>query len=141
MSSYSSLNRSTATIVQLFEWNWASVQAECPTLGQLGYKYVQVSPAAEHITGSQWWTSYQRVSSQLVSKRGNRDQFGAMVAACQSAGVGVLVDVILNHMTAGSGTGIGGTGASASASLDRAGADAVRGRLHPIRVQWHLLRL
>jgi alpha-amylase len=58
------------------------------------------------------------VSSQLVSKRGNRDQFGAMVAACQSAGVGVLVDVILNHMTAGSGTGIGGTGASVSESVD-----------------------
>jgi hypothetical protein len=53
-----------------------------------------------------------------VSKRGNRDQFGAMVSACQSAGVGVLVDVILNHMTAGSGTGIGGTGMPPSSLMD-----------------------
>jgi hypothetical protein len=109
-ASWSLTRAHAATIVQLFEWNWASVQAECATLGQLGYKYVQVSPAAEHIAGGQWWTSYQRVSGQLTSKRGNRDQFGAMVAACQAAGVGVLVDVILNHMTAGSGTGVGGSG-------------------------------
>jgi glycosidase len=99
----------TAVIVQLFEWSWDAVKAECPTLAQLGYKYVQVSPAAEHIKGNQWWTGYQPVSHQLISKRGNRDQFGSMVDACKQAGVGVLVDVILNHMTAGSGIGIAGT--------------------------------
>jgi 1,4-alpha-glucan branching enzyme len=86
------------------------VQAECPTIGQLGYKYVQVSPPAEHITGDAWWTSYQRVSANLVSKRGNRDQFASMIAACNSAGVGVIVDVILNHMAASGGTGTGGLG-------------------------------
>jgi glycosidase len=99
----------TAVIVQLFEWSWDAVKAECPTLAALGYKYAQVSPAAEHIKGDQWWTGYQPVSHQLISKRGNRDQFGAMVEACRQAGVGVLVDVVLNHMTAGSGTGIAGT--------------------------------
>jgi hypothetical protein len=34
----------TAIIAQLFEWNWASVQAECQTLADAGYTYVQVSP-------------------------------------------------------------------------------------------------
>jgi alpha-amylase len=33
-----------------------------------------------------------------------------MVDTCKNAGVGVLVDVVLNHMTAGSGTGVAGTG-------------------------------
>jgi 1,4-alpha-glucan branching enzyme len=107
-SAYTS-QASLAVIVQLFEWNWPSVQAECATLGQLGYKYVQVSPPAEHITGNQWWTSYQRVSGNLVSKRGNRDQFASMISTCNSAGVQVIVDVVLNHMAASSGTGVGGT--------------------------------
>jgi alpha-amylase len=95
--------------VQLFEWTYDSVAAECPTLATTGYKYVQVSPAAEHIAGSQWWTSYQRVSAQLVSKHGNRDQLASMIATCSNVGVGVIVDVVLNHMSAGNGTGVAGS--------------------------------
>jgi hypothetical protein len=99
----------TAVIAQMFEWNYASVQTECPTLANAGYTYVQVSPPAEHITGPQWWASYQRVSSQLVSRHGNRAQFASMISACNNAGVQVIVDVVINHMTSGSGTGTGGT--------------------------------
>lgn len=48
-------------IVQLFEWNWTSVAAECTsTLGPKGYGYVQVSPPQEHVNSSPWWVSYQR---------------------------------------------------------------------------------
>ncbi|KAJ7093195.1 glycoside hydrolase superfamily [Mycena epipterygia] len=97
-------------IVQLFEWPWDSVASECTSfLGPAGYGYVQVSPASEHITGSQWWTDYQTVSYKLTSKRGSRTQFSNMVTACNSAGVGVIVDVVFNHMTAGSGTGFAGS--------------------------------
>ncbi|KAJ7118882.1 glycoside hydrolase family 13 protein [Mycena epipterygia] len=60
------------------------------------------------ITGAQWWTDYQTVSYTLTSKRGNRAQFANMVSTCATAGVGVIVDVVLNHMTAGSGTGFAG---------------------------------
>ncbi|KAJ7144895.1 alpha-amylase [Mycena crocata] len=98
------------TIVQLFEWPWDSVASECTSfLGPAGYGYVQVSPASEHITGSQWWTDYQTVSYKLTSKRGTRAQFANMVSTCNGAGVGVIVDVVLNHMTAGSGTGFAGS--------------------------------
>ncbi|KAJ7348969.1 glycoside hydrolase superfamily [Mycena albidolilacea] len=97
-------------IVQLFEWPWDSVASECTTfLGPAGFGYVQVSPANEHITGGQWWTDYQPVSYNLTSKRGSRAQFASMVSKCNAAGVGVIVDVVLNHMTAGSGVGIGGS--------------------------------
>ncbi|KAJ7702356.1 glycoside hydrolase superfamily [Mycena rosella] len=97
-------------IVQLFEWPWDSVAAECTSfLGPAGYGYVQVSPASEHITGSQWWTDYQTVSYKLTSKRGSRAQFANMVSTCVNAGVGVIVDVVFNHMTAGSGTGFAGS--------------------------------
>ncbi|KAJ6497132.1 alpha-amylase [Mycena vitilis] len=98
------------TIVQLFEWPWDSVASECTSfLGPAGFGYVQVSPPTEHITGTQWWTDYQTVSYILTTKRGNRAQFANMVSTCASAGVGVIADVVLNHMTAGSGKGIAGS--------------------------------
>ncbi|KAF7365467.1 Alpha-amylase [Mycena venus] len=98
-------------IVQLFEWPWDSVASECTDfLGPAGYGFVQVSPASEHIQGSQWWTDYQPVSYILTSKRGNRTQFSNMVSACANAGVGIIVDVVTNHMTGGGeGTGFAGS--------------------------------
>ncbi|KAI0339158.1 glycoside hydrolase family 13 protein [Trametopsis cervina] len=99
-------------IVQMFEWSWASVGAECSAfIGPAGYQYVQVSTASEHIQGSQWWTSYQKVSNTIQSKRGSRQDFANMVSACNAAGVQVIVDTVLNHMAGiDSGTGVAGTG-------------------------------
>ncbi|WP_030422410.1 alpha-amylase [Streptomyces sp. NRRL F-5065] len=94
----------------LFEWDFASVARECATaLGPAGYGYVQVSPPAEHIQGSQWWTSYQPVSYKIAGRLGDRDAFRSMVGTCHGAGVKVVVDTVVNHMSAGSGTGTGGS--------------------------------
>lgn len=102
-------SKANNTIVQLFEWNWDSVAAECTAwLGPAGYGYAQVSPPQEHIVGVEWYTDYQPVSHTIQSKRGTRAQFAAMVTACAAAGVDVIVDAVLNHMTAGSGTGVAG---------------------------------
>ncbi|KAF7297683.1 Alpha-amylase [Mycena kentingensis (nom. inval.)] len=99
------------SIVQLFEWPWDSVAQECTSfLGPFGYGYAQVSPVAEHITGPTWWTDYQPVSYNITSKRGSRAEFASMVQTCADAGVGVIADVVLNHMTGGGeGVGIGGS--------------------------------
>lgn len=98
-------------IIQLFEWSWDSVASECTSfIGPAGYGFVQVSPPAEHVTGDAWYTDYQPVSYILESKRGNRDQFASMIKTCQAAGVGVIVDTVINHMTsADSGTGTAGS--------------------------------
>ncbi|MDX3257668.1 alpha-amylase family protein [Streptomyces sp. MI02-2A] len=94
----------------LFEWRFASVARECTTtLGPAGYGYVQVSPPAEHIQGSQWWTSYQPVSYRIAGRLGDRTAFRNMVDTCHAAGVKVVVDTVVNHMSAGSGTGTGGS--------------------------------
>ncbi|KAF8883882.1 glycoside hydrolase family 13 protein [Gymnopilus junonius] len=100
-----------AVIIEMFEWNWDSVAAECTNfIGPAGYGFVQVSPPQEHITGSQWWTDYQPVSYILTSKRGNRAQFQSMVNTCHAAGVGVIVDTIWNHMTGNDNdTGVAGS--------------------------------
>ncbi|MEU5751816.1 alpha-amylase family protein [Streptomyces sp. NPDC047829] len=94
----------------LFEWNFASVARECTrTLGPAGYGYVQVSPPAEHIQGGQWWTSYQPVSYRIAGRLGDRTAFKNMVDTCHAAGVKVVADAVVNHMSAGSGTGTGGS--------------------------------
>ncbi|KAI1791084.1 glycoside hydrolase [Ganoderma leucocontextum] len=94
------LSRHETVIVQMFGWTWDSVAAECTDfIGPAGYGFIQVSPPQEHVTGDQWWTDYQPVSYTLTSKRGNRDQFASMIAACHDAGVCVIVDTLWNHMT------------------------------------------
>lgn len=94
----------------LFEWNFASVARECTdTLGPAGYGYVQVSPPAEHIQGAQWWTSYQPVSYRIAGRLGDRTAFRNMVNTCHAAGVKVVADTVINHMSAGNGTGTGGS--------------------------------
>ncbi|NEC63703.1 carbohydrate-binding module family 20 domain-containing protein [Streptomyces sp. SID9727] len=94
----------------LFEWKFDSVAKACKdTLGPAGYGYVQVSPPQEHIQGGQWWTSYQPVSYKIAGRLGDRTSFANMVNACHGAGVKVVADSVINHMTSGSGTGTGGT--------------------------------
>ncbi|EIM87674.1 alpha-amylase [Stereum hirsutum FP-91666 SS1] len=100
---------SNNVIAQMFEWPWTSIATECTDyLGPFGYGYVQVSPPMEHITGTQWWCDYQPVSYTLTSRRGTEAEFASMVSTCADAGVGIIVDAVTNHMTAGSGTGFAG---------------------------------
>ncbi|HEY9332062.1 MAG TPA: alpha-amylase family protein [Streptomyces sp.] len=94
----------------LFEWKYDAVAQACTdSLGPAGYGYVEVSPASEHIQGDQWWTSYQPVSYKIAGRLGDRDSFASMVESCHSAGVKVVADAVINHMSSGSGTGTGGT--------------------------------
>ncbi|MGH3351266.1 MAG: alpha-amylase [Nocardioides sp.] len=94
----------------MFEWNFASVAKACTdTLGPAGYGYVQVSPPQEHIQGGQWWTSYQPVSYKIAGRLGDRNAFKNMIDTCHAAGVKVVADAVINHMSAGSGTGTGGS--------------------------------
>ncbi|MFJ3528089.1 carbohydrate-binding module family 20 domain-containing protein [Streptomyces sp. NPDC090132] len=94
----------------LFEWKFDSVAKACTeSLGPAGYGYVQVSPPQEHIQGGQWWTSYQPVGYRIAGRLGDRASFAGMVSACHSAGVKVVADSVINHMSAGSGTGTGGS--------------------------------
>jgi alpha-amylase len=104
-------------IVQLFEWNWRSVAAECRDhLGPAGYGAVQVSPPQEHVVlaGRPWWQDYQPVSYTLTTRRGDRAGFAAMVSACHAAGVKVYADAVINHMAGGGSTGPGSAGSSFS---------------------------
>lgn len=96
------------TIAVLFSYTWNQIAKECEsTLGPAGYGYVQTSPPQEHVKGSQWWTYYQPVSYKLETRMGTEAEFTSMVQRCKAAGVGVIVDAVINHM---SGKSEGGTG-------------------------------
>lgn len=98
--------------VNLFQWTWNAIADECTThLGPDGYAWVQTSPPNEHpVLGGQWWTSYQPVSYKVESKLGTRAEYKAMIDACRDAGVDVIADVVVNHMSGQtSGTGWAGT--------------------------------
>ena len=99
--------------VHLFEWRWTDVAAECETvLGPAGFEAVQISPPQEHLVlpSHPWWVRYQPVSYSLGrSRSGTRAEFIDMVNRCAAAGVGIYVDAVINHMTAGGGTGSNGT--------------------------------
>ncbi len=88
--------------IQMFEWPWVSLQGECTnTLGPEGIDWILVSPPQDSISGSTWWVNYQPVSYAIDNNLGNRAQFSAMVDACNAAGVQVIVDAVINHMSAG----------------------------------------
>jgi alpha-amylase len=102
--------------VHLFEWRWLDVARECEVwLGPKGFAAVQVSPPTEHAivsnasTSYPWWQRYQPVSYRLDrSRSGTAAEFSEMVQRCRAAGVGIYVDAVINHMTAGSGIGSAG---------------------------------
>ncbi len=97
--------------VQLFEWRWDDVAAECENfLGPAGYAAVQISPPQEHVKGSEWWTRYQPVSYKIESRSGTRAEFADMVQRCKNAGVDIYADALTNHMSdVGNGTGVAGS--------------------------------
>jgi alpha-amylase len=116
---YRSTGRAAAgdVFVHLFEWRWTDIARECENvLGPAGYKGVQISPPSEHaIVRSAsaffpWWQRYQTVSYKLDrSRSGTEAELRDMVTRCKAVGVDIYADVVINHMTAGSGTGSAGT--------------------------------
>ncbi|HUN22701.1 MAG TPA: DUF3372 domain-containing protein, partial [Anaerolineales bacterium] len=112
--------------VHLFQWKWNDIAKECTYLAQKGYTAVQVSPPMEHIVpvaaqGGDanakypWWVDYQPVSYNLaVNRHGTLAEFQAMVNACNTAGVDVYADAVINHMTGATSAGTGTNGTSYS---------------------------
>ena len=100
--------------VHLFEWKWTDIAAECETvLGPAGFAAVQVSPPEEHsITPSHDWSErYQPVSYSIErSRSGTGAEFASMVQRCRAAGVGIIVDAVINHMTNFPSPGVGSNG-------------------------------
>jgi alpha-amylase len=101
-------------VVHLFEWKWTDIAAECETvLGPAGFKAVQISPPQEHsiVPSHDWSERYQPVSYSVArSRSGTGTEFAAMVTRCKAAGVDIIVDAVINHMTNFPSPGVGSNG-------------------------------
>lgn len=102
--------------VHLFEWKWTDIAAECESvLGPAGFKAVQISPPQEHsvVPSHDWSERYQPVSYSVArSRSGTGAEFSAMVARCKGAGVDIIADAVINHMTNFPSPGVGSNGTS-----------------------------
>ncbi len=100
--------------VHLFEWKWLDIATECETvLGPAGFHAVQVSPPQEHsiVPSHDWSERYQPVSYSIaLSRSGTGAEFTSMVNRCRAAGVGIIVDAVINHMTNFPSPGVGSKG-------------------------------
>lgn len=124
--------------VQLFQWPFLDIARECTDfLGPQGYGYVQTSPVGSHIAecfdGQKfpWYLAYQPLGYNVGNRLGSEDDFKYMVKTCQSAGVEVIVDVVLNHGAYGNmkdysafGIQVQGSWSSADRAQDYAGYNA-----------------
>jgi len=102
-------------VVHLFEWKWTDIATECETvLGPAGFTAVQVSPPQEHSLeppNYPWSERYQPVSYSVArSRSGTGPEFADMVTRCRAAGVGIIVDAVINHMTNYPSPGVGSNG-------------------------------
>ena len=100
--------------VHLFEWKWTDIAAECETvLGPAGFEAVQISPPQEHsiVPSHDWSERYQPVSYSVTrSRSGTGTEFADMVTRCKDAGVDIIVDAVINHMTNFPSPGVGSNG-------------------------------
>ncbi len=99
------------TSVQMFRWRWNDIAKECTSfLGPQGYGAVQVSPPQASANLNAWWDVYQPVNFvALKSNMGTEAEFQTMINTCHAAKVRVYVDVVVNHLAAGSGTATDGS--------------------------------
>ncbi|MBE0594960.1 MAG: alpha-amylase family protein [Gemmatimonadales bacterium] len=102
-------------VVHLFEWKWTDIATECEqVLGPTGVRAVQISPPQEHSLQPPdypWSERYQPVSYSIAQSRsGTGAEFADMVNRCRAAGVDIIVDAVINHMTSYPSPGVGSNG-------------------------------
>lgn len=104
------------TSVQMFHWKWNDIAKECTQfLGPQGVGGVQVSPPTAAMNGVNWYDIYQPVDyTSFQSKMGSQVDFQNMINTCHTAGVRIYVDVVVNHLSAATGTATNGASFSAT---------------------------
>lgn len=79
------------------EFGFAAATAQLPYLSQLGVDWIYLSPVLQSTSGSQH--GYDVVDPTRVdAARGGREQFVRLCETAHELGMGVLVDIVPNHM-------------------------------------------
>jgi (1->4)-alpha-D-glucan 1-alpha-D-glucosylmutase len=76
---------------------FADARALVPYLAELGVSHVYLPPSFQARTGSTH--GYDVVDPTSISEElGGEEEFRALVSACRDAGLGVILDIVPNHM-------------------------------------------
>lgn len=82
------------------EFGFAAATAQLPYLAQLGADWIYLSPVLQSTSGSQH--GYDVVDPTRVDEaRGGREQFVRLCETAHELGMGVLVDIVPNHIGIG----------------------------------------
>ncbi|MEM9080077.1 MAG: alpha-amylase family glycosyl hydrolase [Verrucomicrobiota bacterium] len=87
-------------VVQLFNWDFARIERAMPEIAEIGFTHVHVSPVQKSLENGRWWGRYQPVDYRVIEGLGTREEFRSLVAEGEKHGVKLVVDVVLNHMSA-----------------------------------------
>lgn len=96
-------NAKDGVIFHAFDWSFSTIQNELPNIAAAGYKSIQVSPVQgtkEASTDpSKWWLLYQPTNESVGnSQLGTYTQFSTLCSEAKKYGIGIIVDVVMNHM-------------------------------------------
>ena len=99
---------SEGPILQAFNWSASAVQAKLADIKAAGYASVQMSPMQirKNNSGSwrsNWWSLYQPYGMKIAEWSdqgvlGTVTDLKALCAAAKQAGIGIIMDVVLNHL-------------------------------------------
>ena len=88
-------------IVHLFNYPFKSITQELKDLSQSGYSYIQVSPPQLSRGDAAWYGRYQPIDYRVIeSPLGNEDDLKELIREAQKYKIGIIVDIVFNHMAA-----------------------------------------
>jgi len=91
-------------IAQMFNWRYRDITRVIPKLREFGYSYIHVSPPQfSSNKTNKWWGRYQPVDFRKISSPlGSENDFMKMNNEANGNGIGIIADVVFNHMAGGS---------------------------------------
>ena len=99
---------SEGPILQAFNWSASAVKAKLADIKAAGYASVQMSPmqVRKNNSGSwrnNWWSLYQPYGMKIAEYPdqgvlGTKDDLADLCAEAKKQGVGIVMDVVLNHL-------------------------------------------
>ncbi|XP_075217299.1 alpha-amylase-related protein-like isoform X2 [Lycorma delicatula] len=87
-------------IVHLADWTYEQIKDECKLLSNLGYGAVQISPVTEHVKtfNPSWDERYSVTTYNINNDSGHERSLIDMIEKCNSLGISVFAEVVLNNM-------------------------------------------
>jgi len=96
------------TILHAFCWSFNTIKEKLPDIQKAGYTAIQTSPIQTCKVGNNgsrdlrnWYYHYQPVSYEIGNYQlGSEDEFKSLCATARQYGIKIIVDAVLNHMSA-----------------------------------------